>query len=133
MRGRVVGLLLLSAMLLNAEESLSHGRRFWHWSMAVLAAANAADVASSVGHYELNPVLGSGRFGMRSAGIKIGISAATLGVEYLIVRRHPEAMRKTAYVNIGLAGVTAGIAAGNFLYESPTGATARVAGVAQSR
>ncbi len=110
---RVIGLLLVLTTLLSAEESPQRRRRIWRWSAAVLAAANAGDAISSMGRYELNPVLGRGTFGLRATGIKISIPAATLGVEYLILRRHPEAMRKAAWLNFGMAGVTAGIAAYN--------------------
>ena len=117
---RVMGLLLLSTMLLSAEENLSRGKRIWRWSLAALATANASDAASSIGKYELNPVLGNGRFGARATGLKIGISAATIGAEYLILRRHPQAMRTAAFLNFGMAGVISAVAARNASLGAPS-------------
>src|SRR5579864_8863055 len=113
---RVIGLLLVLTNVLSAEESLQHRRRIWKWSIAVLAAANAGDAMSSMGRYELNPVLGRGTFGIRATGIKISIPAATIGVEYLILRRHPEAMRKAGWLNFGMAGVTTGVSVHNLTH-----------------
>jgi hypothetical protein len=114
---RTVVLLLLATMALGAQEMERKRTRLWKWSIAVLAAANVSDAMSSMGRYELNPVLGNGRFGMRATGVKIGISTATIGLEYLILRRRPEAARKAAYANFGMAGLTGGIAARNALRQ----------------
>ena len=113
---RLLGLLLVMTVLLSAEQSLPHRRRIWKWSVAALAAANAGDAMSSMGRYELNPVLGRGPFGWRATGIKISIPAATIGVEYLILRRHPEAIRKAASLNFGMAGVTTGVSVHNLTH-----------------
>ena len=104
---------MLSVISLNAEGADSGRRRLWKWSIGMLAAANAADVMTSMGRYELNPVLGQGRFGPRATSVKIGISAATMGAQFLILRRWPEALRKAAYLNFALAGATGGVAASN--------------------
>src|SRR5258708_39772151 len=93
---------------LRAEGAESSRKKLWKWSVGILAAANAADAMTSIGRRELNPVLGTGQFGPRATGVKIGISAATIGAQYLILRRKPEAMRKAAYVNFGMAGAAAG-------------------------
>src|SRR5262245_57490769 len=91
------------------------GSRLWKWSLAAIAAGNAADMATSMGRYELNPVLGVGRFGPRATGIKVGLSTATIGLQYLMLRRRPEAARKLSYVNFGMAAATSGAAAYNRL------------------
>jgi hypothetical protein len=110
---RILLVLMLSVISLRAEGADSGRKRLWKWSLGVLAAANVADVATSMGRHELNPVLGAGQFGARATGVKIGISAAAIGVQYLILRRRPEATRKAAYVNFALAGATGGVAAFN--------------------
>ena len=115
MSKRMVVLFLLCTMVLGAQEIQRKRSRLWTWSLAALAAANTADVISSRGRYELNPVLGAGTFGLRAAGMKVGISAATVGLEYLFLRRRPEAARKAAIVNFGMSGVTGAIAARNAL------------------
>jgi hypothetical protein len=113
MTTRFVALLMLTLTTLSAEGGDARGKRLWKWSVGVLAAANAADTMTSMGRYELNPVLGAGRFGPRATGLKIGISAAMIGAQYLILRRRPQAMRKAAFVNFAMAGATAGVAALN--------------------
>jgi len=98
---------------LRAEGADTGRKKLWKWSVGMLAAANAADAMTSIGRHELNPVLGVGQFGPRATGLKIGISAVTIGAQYLILRRKPEAMRKAAYINFGMAGATAGVAVHN--------------------
>jgi hypothetical protein len=110
---RFLALVIVTAGMLSAEQPESRTKRLWKWSLAAVAAGNAADVATSMGRHELNPVLGAGTFGMRATGIKIGISTATVGVQYLLVRRHPQAARKLAIVNFGMAAATGGVAAHN--------------------
>ncbi len=109
MRKRVLGLVFLTAGMLGAEN------RLWKWSLAAVAAGNAADMATSIGRYELNPVLGVGRFGPRAAGVKMGLSTAVIGMQYLMVRRKPEAARRLSYVNFAMAAATGGAAAYNRL------------------
>jgi hypothetical protein len=113
MRARAAMWLILTAGMMNAEGVEGKGRRLWKWSVAALAAGNAADTFSSLGRHELNPVLGVGKFGPRATGIKIGISGATIGLEYLLLRKRPELAKKLAYVNIGMAAATGGAAAYN--------------------
>ena len=106
----VFGLLCMS-MAAAAEER--RGSRLWKWSLAVLAAANVADAATSLGHRELNPVLGGGPFGARSVGVKMGIAGGGVAIQYLILRHRPAAAPKAAVINFAMAGVTGGIAARN--------------------
>lgn len=88
----------------------------WKWSLAPVAASQTLDVTSSFGMRELNPVLAGsdGRFGMRAAGTKLGVTGALLGVEYLIVRGHPRAARVFAPLNWAASAVTFGVAAHNY-------------------
>src|SRR5690349_13256411 len=97
MRMRVVVLGLLCLSMVAAEER--RGSRLWKWSLAVLAAANVADAATSLGHRELNPVLGNGAFGARSVGIKASIAGGGIVVQYLILKRRPAAAPKAAFIN----------------------------------
>ena len=110
---RILALLMLTAGMLSAQGAESGGKRLWKWSLAAVAAGNTADLMTSMGRHELNPVLGIGTFGLRATGIKIGISTATIGMQYLLVRRRPQAARKLAYVNFGMAAATGGAAAYN--------------------
>ncbi len=79
-----------------------------HWllkaSVAALLAGNAADTATSWGHYETNSTLAGsdGRFGARAVGIKIGVTGALLVGEYFIVRKHPEREKFFAIANFAV-------------------------------
>jgi uncharacterized iron-regulated membrane protein len=55
----------------------------WKLSLAPVFASQTLDVASSYGMRELNPMLAGpdGRFGAQGAGIKLGATAAIVGVE----------------------------------------------------
>jgi hypothetical protein len=50
---------------------------------------------------------------MRSVGVKVGISAAMVGVQYWMLRRRPEGSRKAAYINFAMVGLTGGMAIRN--------------------
>jgi hypothetical protein len=88
----------------------------WKWSLAPVLASQALDATSSYGMRELNPILGGsdGRFGMQSVSIKLGVTGALLGAEYLIVRAHPRAARMFTKLNWAAAMVTFGVAVHNY-------------------
>ena len=85
----------------------------YRWSLVALSAASTADVASSWGLYELNPVLGNGQFGSRQLAIKAGITAALVGAEALTVRKHPNLRKPFTIVNWTAAGVLSGVVGWN--------------------
>jgi hypothetical protein len=82
-------------------------------SWAAVAAANAADAATSWGRGELNPALGYGRFGARQAAIKGGVTAGAILLEYVLVRKYPRSARVFRILNFADAGVTGLVAAEN--------------------
>jgi hypothetical protein len=90
--------------------------RRWKMSVVPVFASQTLDVTSSYGMRELNPMLASsdGRFGAKGAGIKLGSTAATVGLEYLILRKYPRAARVFTKINWSLSIVTTGFAAHNF-------------------
>ena len=102
-----------SAARRAAEQTSMHK---WKMSVAPVFASQALDVTSSYGMRELNPMLASsdGSFGAKGAGIKLGSTAALMGLEYLIVRKHPRAARIFTKINWSVSIVTTGFAAHNF-------------------
>ncbi len=105
----------------NAHQSIEDTARAaalkgWKFSLAPLVASQALDAASSYGMRELNPLLASsnGGFEAKAMSIKLGIAAAAVGVEYLIVRKHPSAARPLARLNWTTGIVTTGFAVHNF-------------------
>ncbi len=87
-----------------AESRPAKGNRIWRVSLMAIAAAQTADVATSWGKYESNPLLanGRGRFGWKSLAIKPATSS-WLAVEWLpFMKRH---RRLAAAVNFSVAGL----------------------------
>jgi hypothetical protein len=87
----------------------------WKLSLAPLLASQALDAYSSRGLHELNPVLAGsgGEFGEKAMLLKAGIAGALIGVEYLVVRKHPGAAKLLWKINVASAAVTGGVAAHN--------------------
>jgi hypothetical protein len=90
--------------------------RAWQISLAPVIASQALDMYSSRGLRELNPALAGPdqRFGTQATFIKLGISATLIGVEYLVVRKHPGATKLLWKLNLASAAVTGATAAHNF-------------------
>mgnify|MGYP000005847939 CR=1 FL=1 len=111
---------LLSACLLPcaAQERPS---RFWRVSVALLSAATAADVHSSWGKHELNPLLrnGGNRFGAQGLAVKAGVTGGAVLAQALLFRRKPASLRGAAVGNIIVAGALTGIAIRNHNLPPP--------------
>jgi len=92
------------------------GRKWYITSLAAWNVANTADVASSLGKWELNPLLSSGQgtFTASGAARKLAISGAVELVEYRLVHRRPSALKKAALVNFVAAAAISGVAIRNF-------------------
>lgn len=108
--------LLLAALLCATacgQEMPKHSR-LYRWSVAVLAASTVADCASSMGGYELNPVLGRGRFGGRQMALAGGITGGLMLTQWLVVRRNPQAERPAAVANFAAAGLHGWVAQRNW-------------------
>ncbi len=99
-----------------ASESSQTIPTSWKISLAPVLATQTLDVASSYGMRELNPVLAgsNGRFGAKAATMKLGATAALLGIEYLIVKAHPGAARVFTKINWSASILTGGLAVHNF-------------------
>jgi hypothetical protein len=88
------------------------GMKEWKFSLLALAAAHSADAATSWNKKELNPVLSpsGGAFGGQMLAIKCGITAASVGLQAIVLRRHPELAKMFARFNFlesGIIGATA--------------------------
>lgn len=88
------------------------GRTLYHWSIATVLAANAADVASSWSQQEANPLLAGGgaRFGATSVAIKTGFVATSLVIQHVALRHRPDLYKKLAWLNFATSGVLGGVA-----------------------
>jgi hypothetical protein len=120
---RCILIILLPALLFAAGQgNRPRGRRWWLASVAALVGAHAADVASSYGRQEANPLLrmGSGRFDARSMGIKMGIVGGVVALQCLALRKMPEAHRSLAVTNLAGSGAMAALAARNWRTRTST-------------
>ena len=108
---------LISASPLVRKEATPH-LKLWRTSVAALAVANALDIQSSWGKYELNKTLAerNGTFGRDSAVIKLALQGGLLGFEYLITRGHPNRRlyMLLSVVNFGAAGTIGSVAGHNY-------------------
>ena len=87
--------------------------RLWNWSAVALVAANTADIHSSLGGRELNPLVrgADGRFDLgRGVALKIAAVGGSLFVQSLF----PRGKKLFAKINFGAAGVTGGVAVSNY-------------------
>lgn len=107
---KLATLLVLLSGCASAETRL---HKVYNWSQAAFVAGATADLVTSRGLVEGNPVLGRGPFGARQAGIKIGITGGALVAQYFVTRRHPERERFYTWANFVAAGAWAGVAAHN--------------------
>jgi hypothetical protein len=112
----------LTAGILQAGDA-APGRNLWRTSVAALAVANAVDIHSSWGKYELNQALAGPqhRFGGQGALIKLGLQGSLLGIEYLITRGHPgrKLYRTLSFFNFGAAAGIGSVAAHNYSVPRP--------------
>lgn len=89
----------------------------WRLSVGVVAASSVADVTSSWGYGEGNPLLrnGRGEFGAKGLIIKGVIIGGYLGAQHLILRKRPQWRRGFTKGNWVVAGWHGGIAVSNLV------------------
>jgi hypothetical protein len=106
----------MATMAMYAGDLDGNSMKAWKLSLVPLVGGQALDAASSYGMRELNPLLASsnGGFEMKAASIKLGVTGAFVGVEYLIVRRYPRSARLISKLNWTTGIVTTGFAVHNY-------------------
>jgi hypothetical protein len=106
---------LLQSAPVRVHEDVSLRR--WKISLIPFAASQGFDIASSYGMRELNPALAgpNGQFGAQSAAIKVGATGAFIGIQYLIVRKHPGAAKFFTKINWAGAALTSSFAVHNYM------------------
>ncbi|MEZ5353058.1 MAG: hypothetical protein R2762_10515 [Bryobacteraceae bacterium] len=121
----LIALLLSASVSAGSLDSVSYHppkqrSRFWRASVLSILAASALDTHSSFHRYEGNPLLRGpdGRFRYRGFAIKAAITGGALGAQYYLLRRGPKAEKASAFVNFGISGMLAGVAATN--YRNPS-------------
>src|SRR5882724_13264198 len=90
----------LHAQAQEFQQEARHGK-LWRVSVAILGAVTIADMQSSVGRMEANPLLSSsdGRFSGRGMALKgVGVGAM-VGAQWLLLRKNPKAAPWAAGAN----------------------------------
>lgn len=109
MKGFAAFLLMLSTLCLpaaSAADRPSRWRAVWRVSQAMLVAGNTADIASSWGKDEGNPLLHTGpRFSYGSMAIKLGMMTGCLAAQQYFAHKSPNQIPYFASANLALAGV----------------------------
>ena len=87
----------------------------WRASAAILGAVTVADVQSSWGRREANPLLAgpNGRFGSQGVAIKGGLVAGALVFQHFLIKRNPRAATASAIANFGVAAATGAVVVRN--------------------
>src|ERR1700694_1749462 len=116
-KNKLIGLLVIFGLFSaqsQAEEYHSHGK-LWRISASVLGAVTIADMQSSVGRQEGNPLLASqnGQFSGRGMALKGAGVGAMLGVQYFLLRKNPHAAKYAAGANFAAAALTGAIVVHN--------------------
>ena len=102
----------------QAEEYHNHNK-LWRFSAAFLGAVTIADMQSSVGRQEGNPLLASqnGQFSGRGMALKGAGVGAMLGVQWLLLRRNPHAAKYAAGANFAAGALTGAIVIHNHMVK----------------
>lgn len=111
------------AMSSFAGEIPRRHHRLWNWSIVALAGANAADVATSIGRHELNPVFAGSNGNLntgRAIEVKCAMTGALVFSQWLFTRKHPEMVKPFTVVNFATAATFGGIAAHNLSVPKST-------------
>ncbi len=120
----------------DLDKAQASGRARWkkRWvvSWLAVAAVNALDMHSSMGHREVNPLLRNreGRFSVgKGLALKGAIFGGFFAAQYAITRANPESnsYRPFTITNGVIAGALGGVAAHNYSLPAPRRAEARSA------
>jgi hypothetical protein len=112
-------LLILGLFSAQSQAEEHHHGKLWRISAAVLGAVTIADMQSSMGRQEANPFLASqsGQFSGRGMALKGAAVGGMLGVQYLLLRKHPQAEKYAAGANFAAAALTGAVVVHNHMVK----------------
>ena len=109
MKGFITFLLMVIALFppeASAADRTSRWRAVWRVSQSLLVAGNTADIASSWGKNEANPLLRTGsQFSYGSMAIKLGMLTGCLAAQHYIAHKSPNQIPYFASANLAVASV----------------------------
>ncbi len=118
--GFLVILGLFSAQAKAEDIQVYHGHgKLWKVSAAMLTAVTIADMQSSVGRQEANPLLASrsGQFSGQGVALKSLMVGGVLGVQWVMLRRNPQASKYAAGANFAMTALTGAIVVHNHMIK----------------
>jgi hypothetical protein len=120
--GLLVVLVLFAAQAHAAqpvEQQTHHGSKLWKFSVAMLGAVTIADMQSSMGRQEANPLLASqnGQFSAQGMALKGLVGGGVVGVQWLLLRHNPQASKYAAGANFAATAVTGAIVVHNHMIK----------------
>jgi hypothetical protein len=116
---KLVGLLVIFGLFSAQSQAEERHSKLWRVSAAVLGAVTIADMQSSVGRQEANPLLSSqnGQFSGRGIALEGAGVGAMLGVQWLMLRKNPRADKYAAGANFAAAALTGAIVVHNHMVK----------------
>jgi hypothetical protein len=123
---KLVGLLvvigLLSAQAHAAEpveQQVHHHSKLWKFSAAMLGAVTIADMQSSIGRREANPLLASqnGQLSGRGIALKGLMVGGVIGVQWLLLNHNPQASKYATGVNFVATALTGAVVVHNHMLK----------------
>jgi len=108
---KLVGLLVVFGLFagqIHAEDAQPHHTKLWKISAAVLGAVTIADMQSSMGRPEANPLLasGNGHFNAQGMALKGALVGGVVGAQWLLLRHNPQAFKYAAGANFAMSALT---------------------------
>ena len=116
---KLVAVLVILGLVAAPANAETKRRKLWKVSVAILGAVSIADVQSSMGKRELNPLLQSsnGRFQARGVTLKTLIVGSSLGAQWLLVKKNPHAAGYAAAANFGVSALTGAVVVHNHMLK----------------
>jgi ferric-dicitrate binding protein FerR (iron transport regulator) len=118
-KNKLVGLVMILSIFSAQSQAEERHNKLWRVSAALLGAVTIADIQSSVGRQEANPLLASqnGQFNGRGVALKGAAVGAMLGVQWLMLRKNPHAAKYATGANFAAAALTGTIVIHNHMVK----------------
>jgi hypothetical protein len=116
---KLLGLLVILGLFSAEAHAETRRGKIWRVSAAILGAVTIADMQSSAGRQEANPLLASnsGRFSGRGVALKSLIVGGGLAGQWLVIRKNPSAAAPAAAINFAVSTVTGVVVVRNHMVK----------------
>ena len=119
---KLIGLLVILGLFSaqsQAEDFPQRHSKLWKVSAGLLAAVTVADMQSSIGRQEANPLLAGprGQFSGSGIAIKSLFVGGMIGGQWLLLRKNPQASKFAAGANFAATALTGAIVVHNHMLK----------------